>query len=64
VTEASDRMLLLLQELALLKEGDDGEVQVDAAARQKRREEIGQEIKRIAAEKNNNNNKEETPNRM
>jgi hypothetical protein len=53
MSEASDRTLLLLQELAVLKETDNTEAHMSAAARRKRRKEIGEEIKQIAAEKQN-----------
>jgi hypothetical protein len=53
MSEASDRTLLLLQELALLNETDNTEEHISAAARQKRRKEIREEIKQIAAEKQN-----------
>jgi hypothetical protein len=42
MSEASDRMLLLLEELALLKEAEGKEVHTNAAARQKRRKEISE----------------------
>jgi len=51
MTEQSDRMLILLQELAALKELGGGRSDVDAAARRKRRKEIRAEIKQLAAEK-------------
>jgi hypothetical protein len=47
MSEASERTLLLLKELALLKECNDGK-RVPA---RKRRKEIAQELKQIAAEK-------------
>ena len=53
MSEASDRMLLLLQELALLKEAEGKGAHTNAAARQKRRKEISEEIKQIAVEKQN-----------
>jgi hypothetical protein len=51
MSEASDRMLNLLQELALLKEGEHAKTHGNVAARRKRRKEIGEEIKQIATEK-------------
>ena len=42
----SERMMILLQELAALKKGD-----LPGSAALKRRKEIGQEMKRVAAEK-------------
>jgi hypothetical protein len=48
--EASDETLTLLQELALLKKGEHPKSR-NAAARQKRRKEIGKEIKEIADKK-------------
>jgi hypothetical protein len=53
--EESDRTLMLLQELALLKEEDDGENRTKSAAHRKRRNEIGKEIKQIAREKRQTN---------
>ena len=48
--EASDETLTSLQELALLKKGEHPKSR-NAAARQKRRKEIGKEIKQIADKK-------------
>jgi hypothetical protein len=49
MSEASERTILLLQELALLKENKH---QGRAAECRKRRREISDELKQIAAEKN------------
>jgi hypothetical protein len=51
MSEASERTLLLLKELALLKELPPENGQDASAERRKRRKEIREEIKRIAAEK-------------
>lgn len=51
MSEASERTLLLLKELALLKEKDGGKPCVQPAERRKRRQEISQELKQIASEK-------------
>ncbi len=51
MSEASERTLLLLKELALLKEKDGGKPRFQAAERRKRREEISKELKQIATEK-------------
>jgi hypothetical protein len=56
MSEASDRVLMLLQELALLEDGSTGKARVGAAARLKRRKQITEEIRQIANEKK----KEET----
>jgi hypothetical protein len=50
MTEASERTLLLLKELALLKELPEDKRRADAAERRRRRKEIREEIKQIAAE--------------
>ncbi len=50
MSEVSDRTLLLLQELALLKESD-SENRISAAERTKRQKEIRAELKRLAAQK-------------
>ena len=49
MSEESDRMMVLLQELAALKRGEG--IKDRRSARQRQRE-IGQEMKQIAAEKN------------
>jgi len=49
MSEESDRMMDLLQELAALKRG---ESRVDKHTARKRRREISQEMKQLAAEKN------------
>jgi hypothetical protein len=49
--EESARTLMLLEELALLKEEDHGKSPTKSAAHRKRRKEIGEEIKQIAREK-------------
>lgn len=49
MTEASDRMLILLQELAMLKE-EERAGKSDLAATRKRRKEIKEEMKQLAAE--------------
>ena len=48
MSEASERTLLLLQELALLKE--ESKARGNPVEYRKRRKEIGEELKRIAAE--------------
>lgn len=48
MSEASERTLLLLQELSLLKE--DSKERGKTAEYQKRRKEIGEELKQIASE--------------
>jgi hypothetical protein len=48
--EQSDRMMTLLQELAVLKKGEN-ELGEDGPAVRKRREQIGEEIKQLAADK-------------
>lgn len=48
MSEASERTLLLLQELALLKE--ESRARGNSVEYRKRRKEIGEELKRIAAE--------------
>jgi len=48
MTEESERMLTLLQEVAALKEEQNSGTDADAGERRKRREEIGEEIKRLA----------------
>ena len=50
MSEESDRMMVLLQELAALKEIKRGDSQQDLVSK-KRRREIHQEIKHLAAEK-------------
>lgn len=45
-SKESERMMMLLQELAALKKGD-----LDGSAALKRKKEITQEMKRVAAEK-------------
>lgn len=50
MSETSDRVIFLLQELALLKEAGEQE-SVDAQTRRKRRKEIRAEIKQLALEK-------------
>jgi hypothetical protein len=51
MTEESNRMLSLLQELAGLKEAEDSGTPVDAALGRKRRKEISKEMKQLAADK-------------
>ena len=51
MTEQSDRMLMLLQELAALKELGGRGRGADAVARRKRRKEIRAEMKQLADEK-------------
>lgn len=55
MSEESDRMLTLLQELAVLKEVEDSGTHADAAARRKRRKEIGKETKELAGRKKQEN---------
>jgi hypothetical protein len=55
MTEESDRMLTLLQELAALKELEDSGTRADAAAGRKRRKEIHDEIKQLAGRKKQEN---------
>ena len=55
MSEESDRMLTLLQELAGLKEVEDSGTHADAAARRKRRIEIGKEMKELAGRKKQEN---------
>jgi len=50
MSETSDRVIFLLQELALLKEAGE-QKSVDAQTRRKRRKEIRAEIKQLALEK-------------
>jgi hypothetical protein len=50
MSEKSDRMLTLMQELAALKEAGDAGTRVDATLR-KRRKEISREMKQLAADK-------------
>jgi len=49
MSEESDRMMVLLQELAALKRGEGPQ---DKRAARKRRREISKEMKQLAAEKN------------
>lgn len=51
MSEASERTLLLLKELALLKEKDGGKPCFQATERRNRREQISKELKQIATEK-------------
>ena len=51
MTEESDRMLTLLQEVAAVKEAENSHSEPDAAALRKRRKEIGDEIKQLARNK-------------
>lgn len=51
MSEASERTLLLLKELALLKEAPTKKGRAGSAERRKRRKEICDEIKQIAVEK-------------
>ena len=51
MSEASEKTLLLLKELALLKEKEHGKPCVQPAERRKRRAEISKELKEIATEK-------------
>jgi hypothetical protein len=60
MTEESERMLLLLKELAVLKESETQDAGTQpsgqlssASARRKRKKEIASEIKRIAQQKKN-----------
>ena len=48
MTEESDRMLILLRELAALKEAQNPGTHANWAACHKRRKEIGNEIKELA----------------
>jgi len=50
MSEESNRMMTLLQELAALKKGE-GAIATDPIAARKRRREIGTEMKKLAAEK-------------
>lgn len=50
MTEQSDRMLILLQELATLKEMEERPGSADAASYRKRKQEIKKEMKQLAAE--------------
>ena len=50
MNEQSDRMMVLLEELAVLKESKRGNFSQDLVTK-KRRREITQEMKRLAAEK-------------
>lgn len=50
MTEESQQMLLLLQELTLIKDADEKGLD-GAAEHRKRRKQIKQEMKRLAAEK-------------
>lgn len=52
MTEESDRMLILLQELAMIKDAEKRTGKMNSAHR-RRRKEIRDEIKQIAAEKRN-----------
>ena len=61
MSEESERMLLLLKELAVLKESETQNASTEPSrelpspsARRKRKKEIASEIKRIAREKKNN----------
>lgn len=51
MSEESDRMMALLEELAVLKNAKTGEI--SSAAARKRRKEIKREMKDIAAQKEN-----------
>ena len=51
MTEESDRMLTLLQEVAAVKEAESSRSGPDAAELRKRRKEIGDEIKQLARSK-------------
>jgi hypothetical protein len=51
MTEESERMLTLLQELAALKDVESSGSRGDAAQRRKRRKEIGKEMKELASRK-------------
>jgi hypothetical protein len=51
MSEESDRMVELLQELGMLKRDSTGETRSDAAARRKRKKEITQEMKQLAIQK-------------
>lgn len=50
MSEESDRMLILMQELAALKESDD-QTPARSGAHRKRRREIKNEMKQLAAQK-------------
>lgn len=51
MTEQSDRMLILLQELAALKEMEEQGGNADTASHRKRKREITKEMKQLAAER-------------
>jgi len=55
MSEASDRTLTLLKELAILKEGEYPKARGKSDQSRKRRKEIGKELKQLASE-----NQEET----
>ena len=51
MSEESEQVLTLLQELAALKEAEPSGTPAEAGARRKRRKEIGEEIKKLAHRK-------------
>ena len=53
MSNESERMLMLLQELAALKDAGDSGSRVDIATRRRRLKEIRNEMKQLAARKKN-----------
>lgn len=51
MSEQSERMMGLLQELAVMKDKNEPRLKGDAGARRKRRKQIGSEMKQLADEK-------------